>query len=382
MNAGHGALPVLDPILPLSSMLLALKFAKLGDAQLDEWIGALDARVRAARPGGADWPAIYRDALGIIPRVLYAADEAARKVAAEQQMAASRRMVQAASMSLPSALQRTAQEYQQRLQVQEQELLQKAERAIKTLPTASSENATTGETTFYAEPNELTAFWGWLQGADDKWRAHNQDLAALRANESIAMLVADLPPDMRFVVQPPQINRKQSPIAQLKGHSVATPGVMASVGGTWKAATGIAGSVGGGLMLLNRALPAAMQTPMLIAGGVVFGLALVFAAATVPGQVRQQKNRIKLRADEAVQKELYDVVKARLKESGEIQLRAIRGHLANEGERWRAVVRRFDSGDTGMRSMPLQGLSPDNRAKLEGEWQHAMRMRLSQLGVR
>src|SRR5258708_5626243 len=116
-------LTVLDPILPLSSMLLALKFAKLGDPQLDEWIAQLDARVRAARPGGPEWPAIYRDALGIIPRISYAADEAQRKAAADQQMAASRRMVQAASMSLPAALQRTAQEYQQRLQVQEQELL-------------------------------------------------------------------------------------------------------------------------------------------------------------------------------------------------------------------------------------------------------------------
>ena len=32
------------------------------------------------------------------------------------------------------------------------------------------------------------------------------------------------------------------------------------------------------------------------------GDALVFAVATVPGQMRQQRNRIKLRADEAVQK--------------------------------------------------------------------------------
>jgi hypothetical protein len=32
--------------------------------------------------------------------------------------------------------------------------------------------------------------------------------------------------------------------------------------------------------------------------------------------------------------------------------------------------------------MPLQGLTPENRQKLEGEWQHAMRQRLAQLGYR
>jgi len=375
-------LNVLDPILPLSSMLLALKFAKLGDPQLDEWISQLDQRVRAARPGGPEWPAIYRDAIGIIPRVLYAADEAQRKVAAEQQMATSRRMVQAASMSLPSALQRTAQEYQQRLQVQEQELLQKAERAIKSLPVVSSENKATGETSFYADPNELASFWGWVQGADDKWRSHNQDLAATRANEAIAMLVADLPPDMRFVAQPPQINRKQSPIAALKGHNVTTPGAMASVSGTWKATTTIAGSVGVGIGVLSRVVPEGAQHAVMGAGAGVFAIALVFAVATVPGQIRQQRARIKARADEAVQKELLDAVKARLKESSDIQLRAIRGHFANEAERWRAIARRYDSGDTGMRPMPLQGLSPENRQKLEGEWQQAMRARLAQLGFR
>ena len=377
------ALTVLDPILPLSSMLLALKFAKLGDAQLDEWIAQLDQRVRAARPGGPEWPAIYRDAIGIVPRILYAQDEAARRTAADQQAANARRMVQSASMSLPSALQRTAQEYQQRLQVQETELLQKAERAIKSLPVSSSENKTTGETTFFAEPNELAAFWGWVQGADDKWRTHNEELAAMRSNEAIAMLVADLPPDMRFSVQPPQINRKQAPVPQLKGHNVTTPGMIDSVGRTWKAATGIAGSVGGGLMLVTRVLPEPLQKPLMIAGGAVFGIALVFAIATVPGQMRQQRNRIKLRADESVQKELYDAVKARFKESGETQLRGIRSHIANEGERWRSLVRRSDAGlDTGMRAMQPQGLSPDNRQKLEGEWQHAMRARLAQLGFR
>ena len=376
------ALTVLDPILPLSSMLLALKFAKLGDAQLDEWIAQLDQRVRAARPGGPEWPAIYRDAIGIIPRILYAQDEAQRRIAADQQAANARRMVQSAAMALPSALQRTAQEYQQRLQVQETELLQKAERAIKSLPVLSTENKTTGETTFFAEPNELAAFWGWVQGADDKWRGHNQELTAMRSNEAIAMLIADLPPDMRFVVQPPQINRKQSPIAPLKGHNVATPGVSDSVGRTWKATTTIAGSASALMMVLGRVFEKLVY-PLTIAGGVVFAGALVFAITTVPGQVRQQRNRIKLRADEGVQKELYDAVKARLKESGELQLRAIRSHLANEGERWRALVRRSDSGpETGMRAMPPQGLTPDNRAKLEGEWQHAMRARLGQLGFR
>jgi hypothetical protein len=376
-------LNVLDPILPLSSMLLALKFAKLGDAQLDEWISQLDQRVRAGRPGGQEWPAIYRDAIGIIPRILYAADEAQRRVAGEQQMANARRMVQAASMSLPQSLQRTAQEYQQRLQVQEQELVQKAERAIKSLPVVSSENKATGETAFCAEPNELASFWGWVQGADDKWRVHNQDLAATRANEAIAMLVADLPPDMRFVVQPPQINRKQSPIAPLKGHNVATPGALASVSGTWKATTTIAGSVGVGIGVLSRVLQSeSAQHAVMAAGGGVFVIALVFAAVTVPGQIRQQRARIKVRADEGVQKELLDAVKARLMESADVQLRSIRGHFANEGERWRAIARRYDSGDTGMRPMPLQGLSPENRQKLEGEWQQAMRGRLAQLGFR
>jgi hypothetical protein len=377
-------LTVLDPILPLSSMLLALKFAKLGDPQLDEWIAQLDQRVRAARPGGPEWPAIYRDAVGIIPRILYAADEAQRRIAADQAIASSRRMVQAASMSLPSALQRTGQEYQQRLQVQETELLQKAERAIKSLPVGSTENKTTGETTFFVEPNELAAFWGWVQGADDKWRGHNQELAAMRANESIAMLIADLPPDMRFVVAPPQISREQSPIAPLKGNNMATPGMMDSVGRTWKATTTIAGSASAVLMVVSRVVQdkPAITYGLTAAGVGVLGVALVFAIATVPGQIRQQRNRIKLRADEAVQKELYDAVKARLKESGEIQLRAIRGHLTNEGERWRALVRRSDTGDTGMRAMAPQGLSPDNRAKLEGEWQHALRTRLGQLGFR
>ncbi len=376
------ALTVLDPILPLSSMLLALKFAKLGDAQLDDWISQLDQRVRAARPGAAEWPAIYSDAIGIIPRILYAQDEATRRLAADQQAANARRMVQSASMSLPAALQRTAQEYQQRLQIQETELLQKAERAIKSLPVLSTENKTTGETTFFAEPNELAAFWGWVQGADDKWRTHNQDLAAMRSNESIAMLIADLPPDMKFVVQPPQINRKQSPLPPLRGHNVATPGISDSVGRTWKATTTIAGSASALMMVLGRVFEKLVY-PLTIAGGAVFAGALVFAITTVPGQVRQQRNRIKLRADEGVQKELVDAVKTRLKESGEIQLRAIRGHLANEGERWRALVRRSDSGpDTGMRPMAPQGLSPDNRAKLEGEWQHAMRTRLGQLGFR
>jgi hypothetical protein len=375
-------LNVLDPILPLSSMLLSLKFAKLGDAQLDEWIQHLDGRVRAARPGGPEWPAIYRDALGLVPRVLHAADEAQRRILQEQQQAAARRNVQAASMALPSALQRTGQEYQQRLQAQEQELLQKADRAIKSLPTTSAENKATGETTFFAEQNELAAFWGWLQGADDKWRSHNQELAVVRANESIALIVADLPQDYRFTVEQPPMNRRQSPLAPIKGHSVATPGMMESVGRTWKAATAIVGSVGVALTILGRVMTE-HTSALVIAGVVVFVIAIVFAGVTVPGQVRQQRARIKVRADEAVQKELYDVVKARLKESADIQLRAIRGHMNNEGERWRAMMRRSDHGmETGMRSMPLQGLSPENRQKLEGEWVHAMRGRLAQLGYR
>jgi type II secretory pathway pseudopilin PulG len=366
-----------DPILALSSMLLAVKFAKLGDAQLDEWLTHLDGRVRAARAGGPEWAAIYRDALSLVPRILHAQGELQRRAQAEQQSAAARRMIQAAAMSLPSALQRVGAEYQGRLQTQELELLEKAERAIAGLPVASVRNKATGETVFTVPDDELAAFWGWVQGADDKWRSHNTELAATRANEAIAMMVADLPPTARFDVQEPQIPRRQAPPPALKGHSVPTPGVLDSVGRTWKGATAAAGSVSAALIVVGRVMQDKVAV-LAIVGVAVFVIALVFAVATVPGQVRQQRKRTELRAQEAVHRELRDAVKARLREASDAQLRAIRGHLANEGERWRAFVRRSDGGES-VRSLPPQGLTPDNQAKLGGEWQQALRARLAQL---
>jgi hypothetical protein len=115
-----------------------------------------------------------------------------------------------------------------------------------------------------------------------------------------------------------------------------------------------------------------------IIGGVFVVTLLVAGFVTVPKERRQQHNRLLAKSQEAVLRELEAVVRARLHDSGEHQLRAVRGHLGAEADRWKAQTSRVATGEMRM-PMMSSGFTPDNRAKLEVEWPRAIEARLEKL---
>jgi hypothetical protein len=284
--------------------------------------------------------------------------------------------LQGASFAVPGILQRLGGDYQGRLSVQETELVEKAERSVKKLAIVAEDDAATGETTYAVAEKELAAFWDWLRDAEEKWREHNETLLVDRATEALAVHLEELP-SVRFVVAAPKLARRALPQPELRGYSVPTPGMMEAVGRTWKTAASVTGSLTILSFFLTSEEGVSQLRPLIIGG--VFVVTLVVAGLfTVPRERRQQRNRLLAKAQEACAREVLDAVRARVRESSDAQLRAIRGHLASEGERWKAVTRKVDTGEMPIVSMAT-GLSQENRTKLDGEWVRAIEARLKEL---
>ena len=359
-------------------MLLAIKLAKLGDVSLEADISTLEGRMRGARLPEAAWAEVYRAALALVPRARGAQAEAERRSVVEVAEQDERKRVQAASLAIPTALQRVASDYQGRIGAQEAELAEKSQRSVAKLLVTSRDDAATGETTFTYVATELGAFLKWLSDAEEKWREHNETLVADRANEAIAIHLSELT-SLRFAVAAPKLARRAPQPLTLKGHAVPTPGGFERLARTWRTAASVTGSLTILSMLVARAIPGVdTGASAAIIGGVFVVTLLVAGFVTVPKERRQQRNRLLAKAEESVAKELQDAVKARLRGSGEAQLRAIRAHLASEGDRWKAQTSRMSTGE--MRIPVLQaGLSPENRAKLEVSWPHAIGERLAEL---
>ena len=366
-------------------MLLAIKLARLADPALDESVAAIETRLRATKPGAAGWTEIYRDALDLVALALRAQETVERRSHVELAEAEERKRLQAASLAVPAVLSRVASDYQGRLSVQEAELNQKTERAITKLSLESHDSAATGETTFTFSSGELSSFWEWLREGEAQWRRHNETLVADRANEAVAVHLTELT-STRFTVASPRLEPRPVGTKALKGHSSPTPGAFESFVHTWKTAASVTGSLTILSMLLSyvfvRDGSGNDQTVNLvrgvIIGGVFFVTLFVAGFVTVPKQRRQQRNRVRGKAQDAVAKELFEAAKARVRESGEAQLRSIRAHLAAEADRWKAQVSRMTTAEMRMPGMQA-GLSPENRAKLEGEWPHAIEARLAEL---
>src|SRR5690349_20983148 len=107
-------------------MLMAIKLAKLGDDALERDVGALETRMRAARPNDPSWRSIYEEALAIVPRVLAAQKAAEKKNKEDGAAQEQKKLAQSVALAVTGLLQKIATEYSSRLSVQEGELLEKA----------------------------------------------------------------------------------------------------------------------------------------------------------------------------------------------------------------------------------------------------------------
>jgi hypothetical protein len=189
---------------------------------------------------------------------------------------------------------------------------------------------------------------------------------------------------VHFAVTAPRLSVREPAMPKLRGHVVPTPGKLEALTRTWRLATTAVTSLGIVVTLflaLRSGQSDGGDVPRALFIGGIFVTVLVFAAfVIIPKERKQQRNRMLAKAAEVVHEEVRGAVKARLKESSDAQLRTLRNHLANEAERWKAVARRVETGQMPAMAMP-GGLSPENRAKVEGEWSRAIEIRVSELSA-
>lgn len=379
----------LEPVPALTSMLFALKMAKLSDEPLSGQIAALESRTRQTKSAdSAGWAAIYRDALALIPQAVAAQQrqEQERQQAAGQQ--AARQRVASLASVVPQKLQRAFQDWSDRLKGQSNELRDKSQRAALKLDIKATDDEQRGETVYQVDDAQLKGFWDWVASADARWRENNGQLVAVRANELLDNLKTDLPAGVSFEVRPVDLPASSGSLPRLNGHRIPTPSRFEALGTTYKTVMGAVMGVSsiGFLATKLAGSDAAALLPWLF--GAVFSLAIIYAAVTVPKQYRQSMARRKDEAAERVRNELVAAAKERIEQCAAAQLIAIKKHLLQaEDQRWARLVHDATGGSNpGLGGLgplggmaPIGGLTPQLIGQLQGEWRDALAARLAQL---
>jgi len=376
----------LEPVPALTSVLFALKMAKLSDDEVNAQLASIDGRAKQTKSADTQgWASIYRDALALIPRAVAAQQRAEqeRQQAAGQQ-AARQRLASLAGV-VPQKLQRAFNDWGARLQEQTQELRAKAERAAERMELKSTDDDEHGETVFQLEDAQLAGFWDWLIKAEAAWRANNNQLVAVRANELLGDLKNELPPGLSFEVRPADLPPLGTSPPRLKGFRIATPSRFEALGSTYKAIMGVIMAVSSVGFLGTRLAGNQVAALLPWAFGAAFVLAVIYAVSTVPRQYRQAMARKKDDAADRVRAELAAAVKERLDQGSASQSSQIKKHLLQaEDQRWSRLVHEATGGSNpglgALAPMAPMGLAPQDLARLQGEWREAIAARLAQLG--
>lgn len=372
---------LLEPIPALSAMLMAVRNLPLNEPNLCQSIARLDARVRGTKSSEQDqWPGIYTDALQLMDQLLaYRAQQAQRTDASARDPHEGVR--QAASM-LQDVVSRAVNDWPARLSTQENEIIDKANRAIDTLAVTSAPDPHTGETRFTIETSALKSFWDWLQEAEAAWARNNEKLVVARCLEQAELLAPSLPrdPALELGKAPLPLPRWTEP--KLAGVSAPTPGVMDAFSRTYKAAVGGFGSISMlGFLLTRVAGEGTLKQMTATVLPWFFGLGLVVmsvvAVTTVPKQQRQAKARTLKRATEQVQRELLAAVKERVRTSREAQFNGLKKYLSREAARLKALS--LPSPSTTALKPTVASLDPKTVERMNTEWRQAIEEHLREL---
>jgi hypothetical protein len=377
----------LEPIPALTAMLLAVKMAKLDDADVAASLAELEAdsrKLKSSDPRG--WAVVYRQALALVPRVLAAQERCDRVRRAAEHKQVDRQRLSTADMAVQSTLQKAAMEWQARLATQAREIETKIVKSVERLPIEASPDRATGETVFRAEPAALEGFQGWLAGVEATWRDNNGALLAARANEAISSAVPAWPGDERFEVAPAALAPSRLAFPTVKGHAVQTPGRFESFGATYRVVLTVLMGISTATGFASRAIGGAVGAALPVVFGLGFVVALGAGVMTVPEKQRQAIARQKAKATEQVHKELVQELRTRLERMSQEQLDGIKKHLGAEERRWKAIVHAASDGGIGIGGLgggllAQTGLLPNDAAKLKGEWPAAFEARLAELSL-
>ncbi len=375
---------VIEPIPALSAFMMCLRMAKVSDPSIADAAAAIEARSKATKSSERQaWGAIYRDAAALLPRVVEHQSKLDREREAAQTAQGARQKVAQLSMGLQSGLQRAAGDWTARLAQQEREIFAKAQKALEALEVTSFVDHQVGELVFQFAPDMVERFWGWLRSAEAGWAQNNARLVALRGNECIADVTAELPAGMSFEIAPAPIEPPRFEAPRLRGNRIPNPTFFQSLGSTYRFVMSAVTAVSGLGFFATRVLGGEHVNTVLPVGlGAVFVVTVVVAVFTVPKERRQTMARFRARARDALDKELNDAVRDRMKLVVDAQQASIKKHLNAEALRFKAGTR-DSSGDLRPAqpsfSMTAMGILPADIGRMKGEWKAAIEAHLKEI---
>jgi hypothetical protein len=371
---------VLEPIPQLSAMLLSLRLAKVQETPLGPDVGRIDASTKTAKSSDRRaWLQIYASVAQLIPRIVeqYSRPAQLAAVAAPAQAHRISTVIAAAQ----TALQRASSDWTARLSTQEKDLARKASQAAEHLPVVSNVDESVGDLVFTYDPTQLGAYWRWLGDAERMWAMNNGVLVAHRAQESILDTLGEIPTGQAFRIVGAPLEPTAAPPPRLKGHRIPNPGFFQSLGATYRFVMSGVTAVSGLGFFATRVLGGGAARLVPIALGAVFVATVIVAAITLPKQRRQSMARLKVRAQEVLQRELEGAVRDRLKMTSDLQFSTIKKHLTAEAVRLKSSFREGAPAAVAPQPAPMfsAGLSPADVDRLRGEWKSAIEQRIQQL---
>ncbi len=375
---------MLEPIPALSAFFMCLRMAKVSDATIAEAATALEARGRGTKSGESQaWLAIYREAGGLLPRVVEHQAKLDRERETTQNAAATRQKAGQLAMSLQSGLQRAAGDWTGRLAQQERETFTKAQKAVEALEVTSAVDHQVGELVFRFDPDMLERFWTWLRAAESGWTQNNAKLVAIRGAECVSDVLSELPPGMTFSVGTTTLEPPRFEAPRLRGHRIPNPSFFQSLGSTYRFVMSAVTAVSGLGFFATRVFGGEHMSKILPIGlGAVFVVTVIVAIFTVPKERRQTMARFRARARDVLERELHDAVRERMKVLVDAQLTAIKKHLNAEAARFKAGTR--DSSSDARAPIPsfalmAPGILPADIARMKGEWKTAIEARIAEI---
>lgn len=370
-----------DPIAALDSVLLAAQMARFealsGDAD------RVKTLARGTRSGdGAGFRRAYAEAVRLAEALLAQQARHEGDRAQEHLSRSERQRSQSALAVAEQALSRLSGEWPARLERLREQLHEKATKDLARLPVQQRERAETGETVFSVEAAALAAFSAWLA---ETLAAHAADQAE-RVQRDIQAVI-DATGARSFETAPPSLRAGRASLRTLEGYAAPTPGRLDGLSRASRVALGASPVLG--FLTINsskalsltedRATQEAWSHYVTMASLALLVLAIVYAVMTVPGELRQRRQKLAQDARKVVQKELSAAIDELLRKEAREHERQLKKHFEAEKER----LRRGLGGPAGPETSPLAstalGLPTKTQEQLRGEWLPALRARLAEL---
>ncbi|MBX3232379.1 MAG: hypothetical protein KIT84_22400 [Labilithrix sp.] len=370
---------VLEPIPPVSALMMALRMAKVAEGPLGSDLTALDTRLRTtALKDRNAWLALYVDLDVFAGRVL--------EVHGDTGFAGTDRIVslsassnRASDLQITNVLQRQTSDWQARLSEQQAQLLDKCKRGVEELPVDSELDATRGERVFRFTEKRHGAFLAWFEQALQLWLENNETLVATRANDALKQIgISDAE------IAPPSLTTGAVKRWQRFEHRVTDPGLLDSLSSMQRfVMSGVSAATSIGFVV-SRVLdsdPARKSTGAHVlswALGATFVIAIIVGVYTLPKRRRQARARLEAQAREALEAKTLKAIADTLSRTAEAQRNAIRKQLTSEGHRLSRPSPSTTSPEP-VKASPSIRLSPLDVKRLRGEWREAISARIVEL---